>query len=54
MRFSTVPATVIMRLAVVAMAALVVLIGVVGWPAGLLGVAALAWYADVRRSPKRF
>ena len=54
MRFSSVPATVIVRVAVVVVAALVVLIGMVGWPAALLGVAALAWYADVRRAPKRF
>ncbi|MCY1145462.1 hypothetical protein OWR29_46305 [Actinoplanes sp. Pm04-4] len=37
------------RLAVLATAALIVLIGALGWPALLLGLAALAWYADARR-----
>lgn len=53
MSYSSLPAAVVARVAVLAVATLVVLIGVLGWPAALLGVAALAWFADVRSRTRR-
>ncbi|MBM2614562.1 hypothetical protein JIG36_03210 [Actinoplanes sp. LDG1-06] len=52
MRFSTVPPAVLMRAAVVAAAALIVLVDVVGWPAVLLGLAVVVWFADVWHRPR--
>ncbi|MCO8277324.1 hypothetical protein M1L60_42785 [Actinoplanes sp. TRM 88003] len=48
MRYSSVPTAVLVRLAVLAVAVLIVLISVLGWPVALLGVAAAAWFLDVR------
>ncbi|GAB2621435.1 hypothetical protein Aab01nite_77760 [Paractinoplanes abujensis] len=47
------PSVVVVRAAFLAVALLIVLIGVVGWPAVLLGAAFAVWFTDTRRPGRK-